>query len=91
MQLTETSIMDVAQALYGSANLNKGPVWISHIICPYPEGPNTVPHWTTLLIGFLICIQHIIISFHQLLKGDTHFILEYYPVGWMILEYYAAI
>ncbi len=35
--------------------------------------------------------EDIIISFHLLLNGDTHFILEYYPAGWMILEYYAAI
>ena len=44
-----------------------------------------------------IYIELIIISFHtlsMLSKGDTHFILEYYPcypASWMILEYYAAI
>ncbi len=32
-------------------------------------------------------VKHIIISFHPFSKGDTWVILEYYPVGSMILEY----
>ena len=34
---------------------------------------------------FQVCtfyVKDIIISFHLLLNGDTHFILEYYPAGW---------
>ncbi len=35
--------------------------------------------------------KDIIISFHLLLNGDTHFILEYHPAGWIILEYEVSI
>ena len=44
-----------------------------------------------ILLLILFWVEHITIQFHSLLKGDTQVILEYQPVGSMILEYYAAI
>ena len=30
-------------------NIDKGPVWKSHVICPYAERPNALQYWTTFL------------------------------------------